>query len=471
MKPQYKDEQEYQYFAHFRDEVSHELSGPFQENIWNYVVLQAANTEPAVRKLTISIAALRKAKTSVVGSDELVSIHHQYALKEYAKAISGVREIASTRQDGDAVRMTLIAAALIFCFENLYGEYDLAITHIQSALKMMHSRIKTTSHRYSLIRNTSSIMGLEGELLSAFVRMDITLMSRMEKSPISRTSLLDVTYDDELNMPTSFHNMTEARNYLEHIQYKSMEFLSHLPDVLIGGSTYSTRMSESDVSPAPDNLTSPLAHYREYKTFQGQINQWYGAFARIFARACTPAGSRDFIAAATLRVLALRSDLSAQRITAPIPAPPDLFVSESREIVLLCKSLLSDPSFKRGFVFDCGFIPTLFVVITVCRQRDIREEAIRVLRQAAPRREFTWDAEKVADIGEAMLAAEDLVSEEVRVAADVNRFRGIRFLGDQSHIIGKGMLASEDLRAAFDENRIGGFASWATCRGMTESQV
>jgi hypothetical protein len=61
----FRDQEEYQYWLYFRDEVAHDLAGQARTKCWNYVVLQACNDSPTLRCLTVAIAALGKSKSSL----------------------------------------------------------------------------------------------------------------------------------------------------------------------------------------------------------------------------------------------------------------------------------------------------------------------------------------------------------------------------------------------------------------------
>lgn len=392
----FQNETEYQYFLHFRDDVSHKLSGPFSKGLWDGAILRATNDEASLRNLVISIASLSKFKANEKSPNAAADPHYQFALMQYGKAVRKLRELTSTRRDSGIFRIALIASILIYCFENMHGEHDVAIMHIESALNLIRTRLPSAGICYSQSLGTHAIPGLEVEVLDAFVRLDNCLTSRMESSKVSRINLLDINYlDKEFIIPRAFRSILEARNFLEHIQYRSLSLLSHLPRALMQGTL----------------ISSSIPNYGEIGILSSQIHQWYSAFSLLFARACTCSGKRDFNAAATLRALALASELSLKRVGLTAEdACSDMFVLESREIVLLCSSILSVPEHTTEFVFDCGFIPALFIVITICRQRELREDAIRLLRKAGPRKEFTWGAEAAADFGEKILAAEDEMS-------------------------------------------------------------
>jgi len=58
-------------------------------------------------------------------------------IAKYGKALQEIRDLIAARTDQEAVRVSLIASLLIFCFENLQGEPESAVRHIKSALNFM----------------------------------------------------------------------------------------------------------------------------------------------------------------------------------------------------------------------------------------------------------------------------------------------------------------------------------------------
>jgi hypothetical protein len=144
-----------------------------------------------------------------------------------------------------------------------------------------------------------------------------------------------------------------------------------------------------------------------YGTVSSQLRQWGAAFAPLYAEACTPTGSKSFVAATMLRVLALATDLAAKGICARGMSSSDLFIPESREIVDLSRLVAADPSFRKTFVFDCGIVPGLHIVVSTCLDMSIRKEALQVLRQIVPRREGMFDGLSILKAGERALQMEE----------------------------------------------------------------
>jgi hypothetical protein len=85
---------------------------------------------------------------------------------------------------------------------------------------------------------------------------------------------------------------------------------------------------------------------------------------------------------------------------------PDLFIPISRKIIDLSKLVAADPSFRKTFVFDCGIVPRLFIVVCICLDMNVRREALQVLREIVPRREGVWDSLALVRVGERALQIE-----------------------------------------------------------------
>ena len=68
--------------------------------------------------------------------------------------------------------------------------------------------------------------------------------------------------------------------------------------------------------------------------------------------------------------------------------------------------MAADPSFRKSFVWNCGIVPGLSILIAACLDMSIRQEALQVLKQIVPRREGTWDSLTAVQFGERCLQME-----------------------------------------------------------------
>ena len=114
----------------------------------------------------------------------------------------------------------------------------------------------------------------------------------------------------------------------------------------------------------------------------------------------------DSIAATTLRVRALSTELASQRVCATEPSSSHLLNTMSHELVDLSKRVAADPSFVKSFVWDCGIVPGLSIVMASCTDMCIQKEALQLLKQIVPRREGVWDSLTAVKFGERCLQLE-----------------------------------------------------------------
>jgi hypothetical protein len=93
-------------------------------------------------------------------------------------ALKSVQATISTNKFRDTTRVALIASLLIYCFESLYGDLDLALRHLESALQLMQTQLARASRRYAHSKNSSPTPNLDDDLVAAFFRLDSGLLSR-----------------------------------------------------------------------------------------------------------------------------------------------------------------------------------------------------------------------------------------------------------------------------------------------------
>jgi hypothetical protein len=109
-------------------------------------------------------------------------LHLEYALHEYGKALKGLQRAygraSSDSQNTAHLRISLIAALLIFCFENMQGNLQRAFMNIQAAVGLIPEKLLSDS---KAVRNPfmerslipSSMPGvIEDEILGQFVSLD-----------------------------------------------------------------------------------------------------------------------------------------------------------------------------------------------------------------------------------------------------------------------------------------------------------
>lgn len=287
--------------------------------------------------------------------------------------------------------MALIASLLIYGFENLCGDLTLALKHLESALQLMKTQLLRAARKYKHSKNSSPTSDLDDDLVAAFFRLDSGLSARDDIYDGENIgSRLGVNYlDNTFEIPERFISLSEARNYLESIQFPVTPSLAR--DLATAG------LSGSN-SPTPiDEDTRNM-----YTTMSSQLHQWHLSFDKLYIRSANPNGKHS-VAAATLRVRALSTEISSERVCAMNPESSDSLSSKCRELVDLSMFVANDPNFLKSFVWDCGIVPGLSIVIAAVFEMSIRKQALGILKGIVPRQEGVWDSVTAVAFGERCL--------------------------------------------------------------------
>ncbi|KAM0173164.1 hypothetical protein ACHAPF_006919 [Botrytis cinerea] len=369
------NEQEAQYFDFFCKETVFELAGGFKKKLFNVIILQSCHTDTSVRHAATAIAALSKAM-------------------KVSKCINP--------KEGEAG------------FKRIYGNTQLADKHIYSALKMMHHHEAISSHpHHNLLLSSPAPDLVENEIVTAYLHLALAIVTRPDDPDSLSDKVLDLISTDmpKPDIPRQLDNLAEAEVHLEHVLYHSLPKIPRAdlqrrlasPDL----SPQGLAISFSRLQKLHPEASSPILTGFEFPKFSSSFQDWQRAFQPIISYAQSPSGKADYIAATTLQIKALGIGLMGQGVFLDYRIS-DHFLPIFRQIISLSQKLVSDPRFLKTFVFDAGIIPSLFVVIYACPDQKIRRDAVTILREAGPRREGTWDALKIASIGQMLLDSEEI---------------------------------------------------------------
>jgi hypothetical protein len=332
-------------------------------------------------------------------------------LKQYGKSLRYLRDLIESSKD--SLRTPLLVSLLIFCFENFHGNTQLADKHIFTALKMMHHHEAMSSQpNHNLLLSSPAPEIVEDEIVAAYLHLAMAIVLRPDDPDLLSGRVLDLISADIMppSIPSHFADAEEAERHLEHVLYDS---LSDIPRANIERRLTSPDLSPQGLATSFSRLqqvypeaTSPILMGLEFPSFSSSFQDWQAAFHPIISHAQSQVGNANFITATTLQVKALGIGLMGQGVCLDSRIS-DYFLPTFRRIISLSQKLVSDPRFLKTFVFDAGIVPSLFVVIYACPDQDLRRDAVAILRDAAPRREGTWDALKIASIGQMLLDSEE----------------------------------------------------------------
>jgi hypothetical protein len=394
----FQDELQERYFHLFHNETATELSSGFGSELWGRLVPQACHDEPCILHCAVALSALskafrlRSAKTLL----HTTEAHHQYALQQYGKALKGVREVIARGQN--SLRTVLIAALLIFCFENFHGDVRLALTNVQSAVELMHGWLANNVARSTSPGFSPAPSVVDDSIVTAFTRLDVHLMSWVDSPHPIRGSILQYAAPNTRPIPTTFKTLQEASTCFEHVVNQAFQFLRTIPETRrqCEGFPYNDIYDE--------NGNQFVESYAAV-----ELCSWSAAFKPLFDQTRGQEVELEFQCASLLRTHALILEIAMQ---SAFFNPKEVrlygvFLPEYCEIVALCRKVAQHPLFVKSFVFDSGIVSSLFVVVTKCPDRAVRQEALSILKMATPRREGVWDSSMVLRIGQDLMKFEE----------------------------------------------------------------
>ena len=419
-RPELQDEDEYRYFKIFRDRTASELSGYFESNVWDRLILQVCHEEPFARHAVVAIGALNKTleihheNSTYAGQTRATmssaQYHHAFALQQYGKSLQLIRQ--SCQEDEETLlRNTLISSLLTTCFESYIGNQENALTQAQAGVDVLAEyNARDQSNR----RCSGAVPFLDEDLICTFARLDSLLL--MFNNPQNRRgSLLRYGSTESRfpqpsllllseNIPSAFGSLREARWFWDVIVRAAMwlRVASHPNE-------FSTLdFGESDVHYSQRKADAfGQKIQRQLQLYTSTIEKWFGAFKPVFDGSRTQDRSKDFRGASILMIKYLSS-----RIAIPQhEALSDEFLSDYISIFNLARELLEmdDRSRSPGrplFIFDDSLVAGLFLVATRCRNRKVRRDVIELLRRH-PRREGLWDSLMAAKVATWFMNAEE----------------------------------------------------------------
>jgi hypothetical protein len=149
------------------------------------MVLQESHSEPAIRHAVVAVGALHKTMVEYLkssGEDDsgpIQKAHHDFALRQFHKAICQIRE----RLSGGNVRLrlALISCLLFVCFESFHGDLDSAMAQVSSGLNLLRDWYSRKQKRLFIQPGiqTPDDDSIEAEFLQMFARLEYQARSHV----------------------------------------------------------------------------------------------------------------------------------------------------------------------------------------------------------------------------------------------------------------------------------------------------
>jgi Fungal Zn(2)-Cys(6) binuclear cluster domain/Fungal specific transcription factor domain len=384
----------------YHREIVTKLSGYFDSNFWETLVMQLCQTEPVIQHAVSALSAVyRDIDSKMLGYVYETREPTPLVLKELNTAMRCLSKRIEANPTSHLV--PLVACLLFTCLEFIKGTVESAMVHIKSGFGILNaSRQKyLASGRLSPVESIDGTM-IENELVPVFDRLNLLcVLFGQGLPPIQRLQ-------EDRDQFTSFK---QVREQLIQTLDPAMRFVRST-----GHKTHSKSLEFDD--------------YAEFFKLQASLQQWYTQFEEFLSK-LSPSERQESEHATDLlrihhRTVSIWLDVAMQEGEYTF----DSYTAGFQEIVELGSKLVtlsssgtdSNQKLPNNFSFEMQVIAPLYFTALKCRVFPIRRRAIEILR-AAPRREGLWNAHISAKIAERVIERE-----EQSIQADQTTFPDVR---------------------------------------------
>lgn len=405
------NEAERRIFYHLRERAIHDISGYFQSDFWDRLVLQISHSEPTVRHALLALSSLCE---SSYEEEEVTDVHStsvpppvssvnaqraHFALGQYNKAVRLLAERLSSAQL--SLDVTLTACLVFIWLEFMRNDFDAALCHLKSGLKILKD---FRSGDEGLALRTQRV---DVSLIQLFARLET--QATVHGSPtsdfcasFSTASSPHSSLVETITIPPTFTSIDQACNTLNTLLSSIFHFVRNCHD-----DTFI-------------EATGPLELQARCTSYLHSLSLWQAAQQKSPAHTFKSLpDTRQTAAVALLNLQHSCVTILLETLFTPSQMIYDAYDDSFTQMLYLADKLLlhqhhcstssstSVPASPRKIIFfDMGVIAPLFFVILKCRTLTLRRRALNLLRRS-PRREGMWHRRSVVRYAEWKVGIEE----------------------------------------------------------------
>ncbi|KAG4428360.1 hypothetical protein IFR05_016154 [Cadophora sp. M221] len=378
-------------FDFFCSVTSPILSCHFDEDFWNYFLLQMSRSESTVWHSVIALGTLHEQGT--IDDDDLRLLHHRNGLSHYNKAITQLTKF--TEPESQSAESVLVSCIIFVCVEIVLGNIKGARNHLQAGVEIISS-LDTPGSLPTFYQSNGQLLKSNVVPIFDHFNNQSFIYGRILTPATKRVHEL---FDD---VPDTFLNYGEARNYhtsllsaAHHFAVKSLN--------------------------APDQDSEEYVDLLEEKlNLQRRIQGWSDAAEELLKSNRLSNYDRGRISHIKLShkcaSMWVFSALNTDEMSFDAYVYDyDALVKLSRVNLNKCSVYIETPHLA-GSKQDSHLLESvspLFVVATKCRNPTIRRQALTLLRRYPPSQGF-WDSKLVVRVVERIVQLEEGALENLR---------------------------------------------------------
>jgi hypothetical protein len=376
-----------QYLEFYHHCAGRKISSKFDQGFWSRIPLQIAQSELCVRHALIALSYLTKTETGSLkdARSGLISASQQKTmLSHYNKAVKQLVQRMS--EPSYSTELGLVCCLLFICLEYFRGNYDTAMEHYKSGLKMI------SAHRSSptlISPNTPQSSLVEGTLIPMFTRnMASAIAYGLPTEHFSYTSQYPAG-----DQQYKFDSLLEAEVAAHNLQ----NMLFAISRVLGTKVVLQQPHTEEELQSQQDCLEHLRAWMRAIQDLERRST--FSLDDAITASRLKALNQVDYIFAARI-LLDRQTDFDQHLDRFKAAVDHIKFVLDSTE-----SSTSQNPA--ANFTFEMGIILGLYMIACRCRCPFTRREALALLGRNPPR-EGLWDAQQHYVVAKRVIELEEM---------------------------------------------------------------
>ncbi|GLB08386.1 hypothetical protein AtubIFM57258_004275 [Aspergillus tubingensis] len=387
-------------FSYFQHHTAPTFREMFDSALWQHLVLQMGQSEPAVYHATVALSAIHK-DSETRGMPLAANFPGRsqgpwlrFAQEQLGRAFQIlIRRRASP--DPRLRNVTLLCCLLFVLSDLLQGHYDSAFTHLQSGLHIL----RELQAERELVAPTPRQDLVERCLVAAFAQLDIISAHYGVGGPLLCIDSLPTQWQLRPTSAVGFANLKEARAAFNLVTSAAYRFM------ISGMGLSNGEITRNYTTIQSSQLRARSLASRFWQSFEPFYRSSYPILDRKEQR------SAELI---HLQYLALMVSLDTTPL-AGNEAALAAFTPALEKIVSFAESIMVRFPERPSVSIEVGVLPPLYDGAMICRDYRVRWRAIKLLR-AWPHREGPFDSNWILALAEEALRLELLADPVVSLA-------------------------------------------------------
>ncbi|KIW78130.1 hypothetical protein Z517_07963 [Fonsecaea pedrosoi CBS 271.37] len=381
---------EWQAYGFYSHRIASTLGGAFDTELWQKLMLQAADTEPTVRNGIFALGNLFRhgQDGGAQHASDCVCAHCRQALRYYNKSIVALSDSLQEPSTPQAAHVALLSCIIFICLEFYRMNDNTGISLISKGCSMVAETLNNQS--------ASGTVSIDPSLVKAFDRL--WLLAKMFGRQLPRPSSQQSLISGSFWLP-DFDSIEGARDCL----HKILERVQGLRVEVFR--VYS--------SPSPIHGSAAKASLEsEQRAAQILLENWRRNWEKVSAQPAMSATQHPQ-AHLILRAHYLITKVGACARLDPARLNHEDHLDDFRGIVLAAEEGLTRFPLRdeaTGFSFEMSFLAPLYLTALKCRDPTVRRKALEMMFLTGAkeglwyRSELTCIAARVIELEEGLVA-------------------------------------------------------------------